>query len=121
MQCDAHCNAHLGSRSLFDHTTAISPKHVEPSIFVCAYNDGVPPATLNPLAEAQALISSRCTLSYLVPLLCHHIPPQRAETRSRLLLSLRIGSGGLENYVAVVGLVASFVRSAERTTVGFGA
>ncbi|KAF2466589.1 uncharacterized protein BDR25DRAFT_359482 [Lindgomyces ingoldianus] len=61
------------------------------------------------------------TLSYLIPLLSHCVPLQRAEPSSRLLLGLGISDSGLEKHKDVVGLIRSFVRPAERTMVNFGA
>lgn len=51
---------------------------------------------VNPLYEAQASISQAPTLSYLIPLLSHCFSFQKARTRSRLLLGVGIGAGGLK-------------------------
>jgi hypothetical protein len=93
------------------------------STFVCACNDGVSPVTLNPLAEAQASISRAARiLPYPVPLLSHRIPFNEPRLDLGGCVVIGTGAGGLEKDGDVVGLTGSFVqRSAERTTVDFGA
>jgi hypothetical protein len=78
-------------------------------------------ARLNPLAEAQASISRPAVL-HLSLYTSHHIVfPFNESTRARQLLSLGIGAGGLEKHEDAVGLIRSFLRSAEETTAGSGA
>jgi hypothetical protein len=75
------------------------------------------------LPESKASLSTAAALGLILyPSYPHRILLQRAETRSRLLLGLGTGAGGLEKDGDVVGLTRSFVqRSAERTTADFGA
>ncbi|KAF1963888.1 hypothetical protein BU23DRAFT_562405, partial [Bimuria novae-zelandiae CBS 107.79] len=101
----------------FDRTTAVSPKHAEPLHRRFASN-----ARLNPHAEAQALISRPAAL-YLSLYPSHHIVFPFNEPRLALAAawSRNRRAEGLEKHGDVVGLVRSFVRSAERTTAGVGA
>jgi hypothetical protein len=46
------CSAHARFHSLYDRTTAVSPRYADPFPSDCACNDGVRPVTLTPLAEA---------------------------------------------------------------------
>ena len=74
------------------------------STSICARND----ARLNPLAEAQALISRAAALHpNLYPFPSHRIPLHE-PTRVRRLLGLRIDAGGPERHEDAVGLDKAF-------------
>ena len=87
------------------------------STFVCACNDGVAPVTLNPLAKAPPAFYLIVYLSYLI------VSPSTSRhwISAACLLGLGIGAGGREKHEDVVGLIGSFLRSAEETTAGSGA
>ncbi|KAF2176923.1 hypothetical protein K469DRAFT_721186, partial [Zopfia rhizophila CBS 207.26] len=109
-------NAHVRSHLLYDRATAVSPIHVEPFHLRRSLQRRGSASNTKPTRRSAGFDFHGClTLSSLIPLLSHRISLQRAETSSRLLLSLGIGYGGLERYKDGVGLIKSFVRSAEGT------
>ncbi|CAI6336994.1 unnamed protein product [Periconia digitata] len=65
--------------------------------------------------------SAACILPCPVPLLSHRIPFNEPTLDLSCLFSLGIGAGGREKHEDVVGLIGSFLRSAEETTAGSGA
>ncbi|OAF98753.1 uncharacterized protein CC84DRAFT_1210623 [Paraphaeosphaeria sporulosa] len=110
------CSAHVKSRWSFGRTTAVSPKYMRLQRRRFASS-----ARLNPRAEVQASISRAAALYLSLYPSYHIVFPFNEPARARLRLGLGTGAGGLEKIEDVVGLIRSFVRSAERTTAGFGA
>ena len=86
------CSVHVGSRSLFDHTTAVSTKHIKPYHLPMCLQQWRSACVTKPTCPSAGFdFQDRPTLSY------DCIPLQRAEIRYRLLLGLRIRSGGLKS------------------------
>jgi hypothetical protein len=89
---------HVCSRWLFDCTTAVSPEHAGPShLRMCLQRWHTVCGSKPTRRGAGNDFECRPPL-YLT--IC--IPLQRAGTRSRLLLGLRIGAGRLEKHEDVV-------------------
>jgi hypothetical protein len=95
---------HSCKEPLCNPATAVSPRYVTlklPSLYVCNYN--FLPVTLNLLAEAQTLIlvlyvtPISIILSYVVALLSHNIPLQRAKTRTPVATWCRSVAVGLRS------------------------
>jgi hypothetical protein len=90
---------------LFNHTTAILPKYAE----LFHLRTGLERqrfasnTQLNPLSEAQALISRPAVLRLSLYTSYHIVFPFNKLTRPWLLLNLGIGASGLEKHKDVVG------------------
>jgi hypothetical protein len=114
-QTEAHlygpsdCSAYVRSRWLFDRTTAVPPKHVEPfRLRICLKRWRSASDTQPPCRVEGFDFYGRRTLSYLISFLSPRIPFQQPETSSRPQLGLGIGAGGLEKHEDMVGLDQAF-------------
>ena len=115
------CSAHARSRSSFDRTAAVSPRHAEPlHLHVRLKKQRLASnARWNPLSEAQASISWTAAPYpiYTLPVALYF--PPKSQGKSSLLLGLGIGAG-LEKHEDVAGSIGLSYRLGEGTITGAG-